>query len=128
MTFEGDSLPNIPRDRYISLEIFSCRSTLVFVAQNYPRAGALVKFSCYKHSCVRTARKNFRQYICPFIQACYKVWQQLNISRMVSWKSLGFGMELRAFKFYSLQFFQFYTIICFRDTKLTRIFLNGNRG
>jgi hypothetical protein len=35
---------------------------------------------------------------------------------MVSWKSMRFGMELRAFKFYSLQFFQFYTIICFRDT------------
>jgi hypothetical protein len=62
------------------------------------------------------------------IQDRYKVWQQLNISRMVSWKSLIFGMELRAFKFYSLQFFQLYTVICFRDTKLTRIFLNGNRG
>jgi hypothetical protein len=63
-----------------------------------------------------------------YIQDRYKVWQQLNISRMVSWKSVRFGMELRAFKFYFLQFFQFYTIICFRDTKLTRIFLNGNRG
>jgi hypothetical protein len=43
-----------------------------------------------------------------YIQDCYKVWQQLNISRMVSWKSVRFGMELRAFKFYFLQFFQFY--------------------
>jgi hypothetical protein len=30
---------------------------------------------------------------------------------MVSRKSLRFGMELRAFKFYSLQFCQFYTFI-----------------
>jgi hypothetical protein len=58
----------------------------------------------------------------------YKVWQQLNISRMVSRKTLRFGKELRAFKFYSFQFFQFYTFICFRDTRLTGIFLNGNRG
>jgi hypothetical protein len=34
------------------------------------------------------------------IQGRYKIWQQLNISRMVSWKSLRFGMELRAFKLY----------------------------
>jgi hypothetical protein len=61
-------------------------------------------------------------YLLFIIQGRYKVWQQLNISRMVSWKSLRFGMELRGLKFYSLQFFQFYTIICFRDTKLTRIF------
>jgi hypothetical protein len=27
-------------------------------------------------------------------------------------------MELGAFKFYSLQFFQFYTFVCFRGTKL----------
>jgi hypothetical protein len=53
------------------------------------------------------------------IQGRYKVWQQLNISRMVSRKSLRFGKELRAFKFYSFQFFQFYTFICFRDTRLT---------
>jgi hypothetical protein len=54
-----------------------------------------------------------------FIQGRYKVWQQLNISRIVSRKSLRFGKELRAFKFYSFQFFQFYTFICFRDTRLT---------
>jgi hypothetical protein len=53
------------------------------------------------------------------IHGRYKVWQQLNISRMVSRKSLRFGKELRAFKFYSFQFFQFYTFICFRDTRLT---------
>jgi hypothetical protein len=52
------------------------------------------------------------------MQGRYKVWQQLNISRMVSWKSLRFGMELRAFKFNSLQFFQFYTIICFRAEQI----------
>jgi hypothetical protein len=71
--------------------------------------------------------ENFQSSSC-IIQGRYKVWQQLNISKIVSWKSLRFGMELRAFKFHSLQFFQFYTIICFRDTKLIRIFLNGNRG
>jgi hypothetical protein len=59
------------------------------------------------------------------MQGRYKVWQQLNISRMVSWKSLRFGMELRALKFYS---FQFYTIICFRDTKLTRFFFKWQQG
>jgi hypothetical protein len=34
----------IPRDRYISPEIFSCNPTLVFVAQNYPRAGPSCNF------------------------------------------------------------------------------------
>jgi hypothetical protein len=57
------------------------------------------------------------------IQDRYKVWQQLNISRMVSPKFLRFGKELRAFKFYSFQYFQFYTFICFRDTRITLFFL-----
>jgi hypothetical protein len=47
---------------------------------------------------------------------------------MVAWKSLRFRMELRAFKLYSLQFFQFYTIICFRDTKQTRFFFKWQQG
>jgi hypothetical protein len=36
------------RNRYISPEIFSCSPTLVFVAQNYPRAEALVCEDCSK--------------------------------------------------------------------------------
>jgi hypothetical protein len=58
-------------------------------------------------------------FIRIYIQGRYKVWQQLNISRMVSRKPLRFGKELRAFKFYSFHFFQFYTFIYFRDTRLT---------
>jgi hypothetical protein len=67
------------------------------------------------------AQRPRRLSVCLYlhIQDRYKVWQQFNISRMVSRKPLRFGKELRAFKFYSFRFFQFYTFICFRDTRIT---------
>jgi hypothetical protein len=84
-----------------------------------PPLSFLIKGDFFSSNCAQQILQlnclfNFRTTK-PDIQGRYKVWQQLGVSRVVSWKSLRFGMELGTFEFYSLQFFQFCTIICFRD-------------
>jgi hypothetical protein len=108
-------------EKYINIHIkcnvsSTCNILNLFCVEEY--VGGLGQLFCFPRKIVK-----FPIHFClVYYTGRYKVWQQLNISRMVSRKTLRFGKELRAFKFYSFQFFQFYTFICFRDTRLTGIF------